>query len=142
MNQANLKNLEKIGQLKAEPFDEDEFNGLIKSGKTRLHDACNHSLSHESKFDLAYNSAHSLALAALRKQGYRSVNRYVVFQALPHTLGFAQEHVRILDACHHRRNVAEYEGYLEIDEKLLEELLKITKLMLERMGSNFMSQKK
>lgn len=47
----------------------------------------NATLAIESRFDLAYNAAHALALAALRARGYRSDNRYVVFQALPHTLG-------------------------------------------------------
>ena len=67
--------------LTAEPWDEQEFNGLIKSGKNRLIDAQNTSLSPESRFDLAYNAVHALCLAALRKQGYRAKNRYIVFQA-------------------------------------------------------------
>jgi len=37
------------------------------------------SLSLESCFDLAYNPAHALALAALRWNGYRSDNRYIFF---------------------------------------------------------------
>ena len=53
----------------------------------RLHDAQNTTLALESRFDLAYNAAHALALYALRRQGYRSENRYLVFQVLPHTLG-------------------------------------------------------
>lgn len=134
MSQGNLKNLEKIGQLKSESFDEDEFNGLVKSGRARLKDARNESLSLESKFALAYGAAHSFALAALRKHGFRSVNRYVVFQSLPHTVGLEQEYVRILDACHNKRNVAEYEGYLEIDEKLMDELLEVVKMLLDRVG--------
>ena len=35
---------------------------------------------------LVYNAAHALCLAALRWHGYRSGNRYIVFQLLPHTL--------------------------------------------------------
>ena len=49
-------------------------------------DALNESLSIESCFDLAYNAAHAFCLPALRWHGYRSSNRYVVFQLLPHTL--------------------------------------------------------
>jgi hypothetical protein len=133
MSQNNLKNLEKIGQLKPEPFDQEEYNGLVRSGKTRFKDANNTSLSQESRFDLAYNAAHSLALAALRKHGFRSVNRYVVFQALPHTLKLGNEYTRVLDTCHSRRNVSEYEGYLDVDEKLLNELLKVIQIILEKM---------
>ena len=72
--------------LKAEPPDRKEFEGLKRSGQARLHDAKNTSLSLESRFDLAYNAAHSLCLAALRWHGYRPSQRYIVFQLLPHTL--------------------------------------------------------
>ena len=78
----------------------------------------------ESRFDLAYNAAHALALAALRWHGYRSDNnRYVVFQVLPHTLKLKTGVWRILDKCHHMRNVAEYEGHLDVDDQLLNELI-------------------
>ena len=60
---------------------------MIRSGAVRLRDAENTTLSLESRFDLAYNAAHALSLAALRWKGYRSDNRYIAFQALPHTLG-------------------------------------------------------
>ncbi|HZL94507.1 MAG TPA: hypothetical protein VFB99_12705 [Vicinamibacterales bacterium] len=63
-----------------------EFDGIIRSGKVRLEDAGNEALSAEGRFDLAYNAAHALALAALRWHGYRCENRYLVFQCLKHTL--------------------------------------------------------
>lgn len=52
-------------------------------GRVRLKDAANATLGLESRFDLAYNAAHALSLAALRWHGYRSENRYLVFQTLP-----------------------------------------------------------
>lgn len=107
-----------------------EFTGLLRSGEARLHDATNFSLAAESRFDLAYNAAHSLSLAALRWHGYRSGNRYVVFQVLPHTIGVGPEIWRVLAKCHDCRNVAEYEGYFEIDEQLLKDLLKATHVLL------------
>ena len=58
--------------LKAEPPDAAEFAGLVRSGQLRLRDAKNKKLSLESRFDPAYNAAHSLCLAALRRRGYRS----------------------------------------------------------------------
>ena len=82
MSLPHLDNLVKTGQLKIEPFNKEEFAGLMHSGQVRLKDALNETLSIESRFDLAYNAAHAFALAALRKQGYRSGNRYVVFQVL------------------------------------------------------------
>lgn len=112
--------------LRAEPPDETEIKGLIRSGKARLKDASNPQLSMESRFDLAYNAAHALCLAALRRQGYRTSNRYIVFQVLPHTLGLGPEVWRVLDKCHNTRNLAEYEGLLDIDELLVVELVKAT----------------
>ncbi len=82
-----LDNLEKIGQLKAEPGTRAEFNGMVGSAKKRLADARNQNLASESRFDLAYGAAHGFALAALRQKGYRSDNRYTVFRAL--VLGIA-----------------------------------------------------
>jgi hypothetical protein len=58
----------------------------------------------ESRFDLAYNAAHGLCLAALRWHGYRSNYRYIVFQVLPHTLGVEPSVWRVLANCHDVRN--------------------------------------
>jgi hypothetical protein len=77
-----------------------------------------------SRFDLAYNAAHALCLAALRRAGYRSSKRYVAFQVLPHTLGLGPEVWRVLDHAHNVRNRSEYEGDQSIDEKLLVSLIK------------------
>jgi len=106
--------------LRAEAPDAAELAGLIRSGLARLNDAGNTSLSLESRFDLAYNAAHALCLAALRRKGYRSSNRYIVFQVLPHTLGLGPEVWRVLDKCDNTRNLGEYEGLLEVDQRLVE----------------------
>ncbi len=118
-----LENLAKIGKLKREPASATEASGLIASGTARLKDAQNAKLSFESRFDLAYNAAHAFALAALRSHGYRSDNRYLVFQALPHTVGLAAAHWRVLAKAHEKRNLAEYEGQFEPDVQLLDDLL-------------------
>ena len=123
MTSQNLENLVKTGHLKREPGDRKEFDGLVRSALARLTDAHNGTLSLESRFDLAYNAAHALALAALRWHGYRSDKRYTVFQCVPHTLGLGPEAWRVLTLCHDRRNLAEYEGHLEMDEQLVADLL-------------------
>lgn len=109
--------------LVAEARDEKELLGLIKSGQTRLHDAQNPALSLESRFDLAYNAAHALCLAALRQQGYRAKNRYIGFQVLPHTLGLGPEVWRILAKCHDMRNLSEYEGDIDVDVRIVTDLI-------------------
>lgn len=113
-------------QLQAEAPDAQEFAGLVRSGMARLNDARNTSLALESRFDLAYNAAHSLSLAALRRLGYRASNRYIVFQVLPHTLGLGPEVWRVLDKCHNMRNRGEYEGLLDVEERLVTDLIVAT----------------
>ena len=120
--------------LRAEAPDAAEIAGLLRSGLTRLNDAGNASLSLESRFDLAYNAAHALCLAALRRKGYRSGNRYIVFQVLPHTLGLGPEVWRVLDKCHNTRNLGEYEGLLEVDERLVDGLVKATWAVARALG--------
>lgn len=126
----SLANLEKIDQIKHEPFNQNEFDGLLLSGKNRLEDSKNEGLKYESRFDLAYNAAHSLALAALRRKNYRALNRYTVFQTLPYTMGLSADRWKILSMCHDRRNLAEYEGHLEVDEELLSEMISVAQLLL------------
>lgn len=129
-NNDNLDNLLRTGGLKAEPPDRKECEGLLRSATDRLQDARNSALSFASRFDLAYNAAHALALTALRLQGYRSDRRYLVFQCLAHTLAVSKAQVRLFALCHDRRNLAEYEGYMDVDEPLLAELIAATDALL------------
>ena len=111
------------GPLVAEPSDHNEFNGLKKSGLARLHDAPNTGLSLESRFELAYNAAHALCLAALRSHGFRAKHRYIVFQVVPQTLGLGPEVWRVLAKAHDTRNLGEYEGDLNVDERFVTDLV-------------------
>ena len=131
MQQA-LDNLSGPGKpLKIEAPDALEIAGLLRTGVARLNDARNLALALESRFDLAYNAAHALCLAALRKAGYRSANRYIVFQVLPHTLNLGPEVWRVLDKCHNARNLGEYEGLLDVDERLVKDLIGATQAVAD-----------
>jgi len=121
--------------LKREPPDAAEFLGLMQSAQARLKDAENPQNSLEGRFDLAYNAAHALCLAALRRHGYRSNNRYIVFQALPHTLGLGPEVWRVLARCHDIRNLSEYEGDTAIDERLLADLITATHTVARKVAA-------
>ena len=123
MTSPELENLVSTGQLKRTPIDQQEIEGLITSGKARLKDAARKDLALASRFDLAYSASHALAQAALRLRGYRSENRHVVFQVLPHTLGLPTATWRFLAQCHGLRNRAEYDGMLDVDERLVDELI-------------------
>jgi hypothetical protein len=63
-------------------------------------DTQNTALALESRFDLAYNAAH--------------------------TLGLGPEVWRVLDKCHNTRNLGEYEGMLDVDERLVKDLISAT----------------
>lgn len=130
---SHLKNLCGPGKsLSPEPPDPQEFAGLKRSGLARLHDATFEQLSLESRFDLAYNAAHALSLAALRWHGYRPVNRYIVFQVLPLTVQVGPEVWRILAKCHDVRNLGEYEGDLNIDERLVTDLITASQVVADK----------
>jgi len=92
-----------VGSLKAEV------------ASARLADARNSSLCAESRFDLADNAPHALALAALRLYGYRSEHRYRVSQCLQPTVELPNEQWRVLGQAHRKRNLAQYAGEVEVD---------------------------
>ena len=131
MSLPELVNLAGIGSLNRQPPSPDEIATLMSSARARLHDARAAGLALESRFDLAYNSAHALALAALRFHGFRSGNRYLVFQVLPHTAGIDAVTCRVLSKAHDERNLMEYEGG-RVDERLLEGLIEAATLLEER----------
>jgi hypothetical protein len=134
MGSRELDNLVKIGKLKVEPASLPEFDGMVKSAKRGPTDAQNESIDSDSQFDLAVEAAQKFALAALRQCGYRSENRITVFQTLVHTLGTDSADLRIFLKAHNERNLAAYEGRLDIDEKLLENLVEATKRLETAVG--------
>ncbi len=135
-----LEKLASTGLLKHEPPGREEIVGLLHTAAVRLEDARKPTNAPESRFDLAYNAAHALALAALRIHGYRADKRYVVFQALPHSLGVDTPTWRLLDRCHRERNATEYEGITSVDEKLLDGLIEAAMDLLKRVRALAESQ--
>jgi hypothetical protein len=135
MTSPELENLARIGRLQPFLAIDREVATLLRSGRSRLADARNVQLSLESRFDLAYNAAHALALAALRRAGYRSSNRFVVFQVLPFTAGLPATVWRVLARAHDQRNLFEYEGGGEVDERLLADLIAATEQLDDALGA-------
>lgn len=131
MNIEALANLARIGQIKAEPRNDAEIRRMLALARTRLNDARLTSLSPEGRFTSAYNAAHAAALAALRWHGYRSENRYTVFQCLAHTLNWPPARWRTLDTAHRKRNLAEYEGFLEVEESDIAELRELVSDLID-----------
>ena len=129
MGKEELDNLVRIGTLKTEPALRKEFDGMLLAARRGLADAQNESIETDSQFDLAYGAAHRFALAALRHQGYRSENRITVFQTLSHTLATDKADIQVFLKAHNERNLAEYEGRVDIDKKLLADLIRCTKML-------------
>jgi hypothetical protein len=117
-----LSNLAKIGKIKAEPMNRAEIDRMLVMARKRLADSSYPQVPQEGRFTSVYNAIHGGALAALRWHGYRSENRYIVFQSLGQTLAWPASQWRVLDAAHQKRNLAEYEGFLEIEESAIAEL--------------------
>jgi hypothetical protein len=104
---------------------------MLAMARTRIADADLPGLSAEGRFTSVYNAAHAAALAALRWHGYRSENRYTVFLCLSHTLGWPPARWRVLDVAHRKRNLAEYEGVLDVDESAILELRALVTELIE-----------
>jgi hypothetical protein len=112
-NRPNLANLARAKQLNAEPPDKREIANLLAGATAQLRDARNTALNAASRFALAYNATHSLALAALRASGYRpssAGHRRILFQVLEATCNAPRELWMALDRYHDRRNKTAYEG--------------------------------
>jgi uncharacterized protein (UPF0332 family) len=133
----NLENLVKAGQLKKELPLQSEVDGLIRAARQLLKDSQISSLSKQGKFELSYSAAHSLSLAALRWHGYRSENRFIVFQCLVHTIGLENSKVRILSDAHNKRNKSAYEGEADVVESQIQSIISVSKnvlALLEKLG--------
>lgn len=130
MSIAALDNLVKIRQLATEQRNETEIRRLLRMAQTHLADAQQPSVSVEGRYLSAYAAGHSAGLAVLRHHGYRSENRYIVFQSLTHTLGWPAERWRLLDAAHRARNLAEYEGFMEVELSQVNALIAVVALLL------------
>ena len=126
---SNLENLARAKQLNAEPASAKQIGRLLESAETQLRDSRNTSLGAPSRFMLAYNAAHALALAALRAAGYRpssAGHRKIIFQVLDATADAPPELWRALDRYHDRRNASEYEGAPPATGVEAEDMVKLT----------------
>lgn len=130
MSIENLDNLVKTGNMQTEKISQPEFDGLYQSAVAQLGDSKNTGLTLESRFALAYGASHSIALAALRYREYRCSSRQLVFQCLRFTLDLPPEQTRIFVSAHRVRNLAAYEGHMEVNLQLVESLIRVTESAL------------
>jgi hypothetical protein len=57
-----------------------------------------------------------------------------VFQTLAHTLGTDASNIQIFLKAHNERNLAEYQGRMDIDAKLLADLMRSAKALEAEVG--------
>ena len=58
----------------------------------------------------------------------------MVFQCLKHTLDLPNEQWRVLDQAHNKRNIAEYEGDIDITEALIAGLIEVADEVAKRVS--------
>jgi hypothetical protein len=74
-------------------------------------------------------------LAALRHHRFRASKRYIVFQVLPDTRGLGPEVWRVLSKCHDMRNRTEYEGVLDVGDRLVSDLIAACRKVADKVES-------
>ncbi|HET9868620.1 MAG TPA: hypothetical protein VFQ06_15085, partial [Nitrospira sp.] len=67
--------------------------------------------------------------------GYRPSKRYIVFQVLPDTLALGPEVWRVLSKCHDMRNRMAYEGALDVDERLVGDLIAACRKVAQKVST-------
>ena len=89
-----------------------------------------------SRFSLAYDAAHALALIALRVHGYRPGrglgHRMVVFSTLVHTVASPAAECAALLRYHTKRNSSEYAGLVNASEAEARDLIEVTGALRDR----------
>lgn len=122
-----LENLLAIHRLQRFEVDAADIQRLIVAAARNLQDGRLNELSTENRFDAAYKAIMQCAMLGLWANGYRvSTNQpghhQTAIQALPKSMGVAQDTVIVLDALRKRRNLSDYEGD-SVSQAILDECL-------------------
>jgi hypothetical protein len=131
----NLRNLEKQRTLLPEAPSADEIDSHLRAAASYLKDAMNSSNSTAGRYMMAYAASHSLSLAALRANGYRTAqekgHRRLVFDLLPLTCGATKADALALYRAHEKRNAIEYAGDAAVTERETEDLVGVVRRVNE-----------
>jgi hypothetical protein len=94
----------------------------------KLADSKARSISLDSRFDLAWEAALQLGLAALRANGYRATShaghQSLAIQTLDQSLGTPKETIRLLETFRKNRSAGLYEGSFEPSATEVEALVR------------------
>ena len=111
----SLQNLLAIQRLQTFEATPGGVERMLASAVRNLADARLTGLSADNRFDAAYKTIMQCAMIGLWANGYRTVtsqpgHHQTALQALPKTMGLAQDRVIVLDALRKQRNLNDYEG--------------------------------
>ena len=117
----------------------EEMAGFLALAERDIRDAQTKELSEDWRFNIAYNAALQLALAALAASGYRvgrgGSHHHYAIQSLSHTLGVEPDILRLFDRFRKKRNIAEYDSVGMISGQEADEMLalaiRLRELLLE-----------
>ncbi|MHB8122113.1 MAG: DNA-binding protein [Desulfuromonadaceae bacterium] len=145
MTLENLRNLEKIGQLKSHVTSREEVQRLLDAARRNLSDAGVEVISCETRFDSAYKAVMQLALAAIMANGFRPDtskpgHHMTVIQSLPQTIGLPTERMAVLDVLRRKRNLTDYSGGW-IDETSMEQCILEARNLLRDVEAWFKEQR-
>ena len=134
MTSENLRNLEKLGQLKSHLTGKEEIQRLLEAARRNLADAGVEIISYETRFDSAYKTIMQIALAAMMANGFRPDtskpgHHMTVIQSLPQTIGLSTSRMVVLDVLRRKRNLTDYTGGW-VDEVSMEQCLSEAKDLL------------
>jgi hypothetical protein len=126
----NLRNLEKTRALLPERATPAEMATHLAAADSYLADATNKTNSVAGRYLMAYAASHSLALAALRANDYRTAqekgHRRLVFDLLPVTCGVRRGDALALHRAHEKRNTIEYAGDAVVTGQEMNDLISVT----------------
>ena len=145
MTLENLRNLEKVGQLKSHVTSREEVQRLLDAARRNLSDAGVEVISCETRFDSAYKAVMQLALAAMMANGFRPDtskpgHHMTVIQSLPQTIGLPTERMAVLDVLRRKRNLTDYSGGW-IDETSMEQCILEARNLLQGVEAWFKEQR-
>jgi len=86
-------------------------------------------LALKSRFDLAYNTDDNISLAALRWHGYARKTTTLSSSASSIQIEVGTEVWRVLSHCHNLKIRGKYEEYLDINNRLVVDLINATEVV-------------